>query len=274
MEEPIRVFSDLHLAHPGCRIDAVASLAPLFEGAGTVIFNGDTCEQRHSALIANGRRLLEELRSVLREAGVKRTIFLRGNHDPEISDLDHLDLANGRILVTHGDAIFRHLSPWSPKIWPVIPRMDAIRAEYEEAKLGKDLETRLEYTHRCRTLSAGTGLEFTKSGAFSTFRSLARIAWPPRRPIQILKTWATIPREADEFLERYRPGARLLIFGHTHLPGAWQRHDRTVLNTGGFMSLMPARGIEIRGGTLEVFSIEERGFGICRGRTLRGFDLG
>ena len=38
-EEPVRIVSDLHLAHPGCRVHDVAQLRPLLEGAGTMIFN-------------------------------------------------------------------------------------------------------------------------------------------------------------------------------------------------------------------------------------------
>lgn len=273
MQEPIRVFSDLHLAHPGCRIESVEALAPLLEGAGTVIFNGDTCEQRHRDWAENGRRKVDRLRSLLDRTGVKETILLRGNHDPEISEIDHLDLANGRVFLTHGDAIFRHISPWSPKIWPVIPKMEEVRARFGEDRLASDLETCLECTHRCRTLSKGTGAEFQTSGPFATVRSLARIAWPPRRPLRILKTWATIPREAHDFFGRYRPEARVMLFGHTHLPGAWKKRGRLAINTGGFLSILPARGVEIAGGTIEVFAIEESPKAFRRGKTIRRIEL-
>ena len=45
-EEPIRILSDLHLAHPGSRIVNAAQLAPLLDGVKTLIFNGDTSEER------------------------------------------------------------------------------------------------------------------------------------------------------------------------------------------------------------------------------------
>ncbi len=273
MREPILIISDLHLAHPGCRIKSVESLAPLFEGAGTVILNGDTCEQRHRDWLEDGRRQLEKLRALLDRSGVRETILLRGNHDPEISETDHLDLADGRVFATHGDAIFRHLSPWSPKIWPVIPEMEKVRAVFGEERLASDLEARLACAHRCRTLSAGTGNEFETTGRFSTLRSLARIAWPPRRPLGILKTWATIPRDAHDFFDRYRPGARVMLFGHTHLPGYWGKRSRLAINTGGFMSIMPARGVEIAGEIVEVFAIEETPGAVRRGRTLRRIGL-
>lgn len=256
MDEPIRLFSDLHLAHPACRVESVDQLAPLFEGARTVIFNGDTTEQRHSLLRENGERQLNALKELLADRGIAAH-FLRGNHDPRISEIDHLDLANGQVLVTHGDALFRHLSPWSPKVWKVVPQMEAVRAEYGEARLESDLAACLEYTHRCRGLSAGSELEFKKTGPFPKLRSLARIAWPPLRPVRILRTWQTIPAQAHAFAERYRPEAKVILFGHTHFPGIWKRDGRVAINTGGFMSVIPARAIEISGGRLVVRKIEE-----------------
>lgn len=273
MQEPIRVFSDLHLAHPGSRIASVKSLAPLFEGAATVIFNGDTCEQRHRDWADDGRRKLDQLRALLDRVGVVKTILLRGNHDPEISEIDHLDLEDGRLFLTHGDAIFRHLSPWSPKIWPVIPQMEEVRAEFGEDRLASDLRASLACAHRCRTLSAGSGDEFDTSGRFSTLRSLARIAWPPRRPLRILKTWASIPGDAHDFFARFRPEAKAMMFGHTHLPGVWKNRERVVINTGGFLSIMAARGVEIVNGTVEVFAIEEKPGEVRRGRTIRRIEL-
>ena len=45
-EEPIRIISDLHLAHPGSSVVDVAQLSPVLEGVKTLIFNGDTIEER------------------------------------------------------------------------------------------------------------------------------------------------------------------------------------------------------------------------------------
>lgn len=273
MKSPIRVFSDLHLAHPGCRIESVEHLAPLFEGAGTVIFNGDTCEQRRTDWADDGKAKLEALRALLERCGVEEAIFLRGNHDPFISETDHLELADGRVLVTHGDAIFPHISPWSAKIWLLIPEIESIRAEYDSEKLASDLETVLECTHRCRNLNKDSGDEFDTTGPFAKIRSLLRIAWPPRRPLKILHTWATIPRDAHDFLARVKPSSQVMLFGHTHFPGTWNRDARIAVNTGGFMSFMPARGVEISGGEIEVFAIEESDRSVRRGKSLNQIEI-
>jgi len=267
-----RIVSDLHLGHPGCRIRSVGHLRPLFEGAATVVFNGDTVEQRHRLLAPAGARLLAELRSLLDEVGA-RPVFLRGNHDPEISTLDHLDLAGNRVFVTHGDALFRHLSPWSPKVWKAIPRMEAVRAEYGEERLTTDLASQLECTHRCRALSEGTELEF-KTGRLKTLRTLSRIAWPPGRPIRILTTWLTIPGHAHDFSRRYRSESRAILFGHSHFAGVWSRPGRTAINTGGFVSLMPARAVDLADGVLTIRRVAESGDAFAPGGVIRRIDLG
>ena len=255
--EPIRVFSDLHLGHPGCRVKSVAALRPLFEGAGMVIFNGDTAEQRHSQLKGEGELQRTELEDLLSELGVP-ALFLRGNHDPEISDRDHVELAEGRILVTHGDAVFRHLSPWSPEIWKVIPQMEALREEMGESAVQSELEACLAYVHRSRYLPKGGPLAFRKTGPFPRLASILRLAWPPARPLKILHTWATIPRRAHAFLGNYRPDAQVLLFGHTHLAGRWRKGARSVINTGGFVSYSPARCVELQNGTLALRKVEEK----------------
>jgi hypothetical protein len=44
MKLPVRVISDLNPGHQASRIFDVEKLRPLFRGAGTVLFNGDTWE--------------------------------------------------------------------------------------------------------------------------------------------------------------------------------------------------------------------------------------
>lgn len=169
-----------------------------------------------------------------------------------------MDLADGKILVTHGDALFRHLSPWSPKTWEVIPKMEALREAMGESTLESDLAACLDYVQRCRYLPSGGKLEIRDTGLISRVASVGRLAWPPGRPIRILQTWATIPRQAHGFLSRYRPEAKLLLFGHTHLPGSWRKQDRMAINTGGFVSFSPARCVELTAGAVRIRKVRER----------------
>ncbi len=48
--------------------------------------------------------MLEELKSLCREEGAE-AVFLPGNHDPGWSGPGWVELAGGRIVVTHGDAL-------------------------------------------------------------------------------------------------------------------------------------------------------------------------
>lgn len=252
---------------------SVAALRPLFEGAERVIFNGDTTEQRHSQMKDEGKRLLGELEALLSELSVS-TLFLRGNHDPEISNQDHVELADGRVLVTHGDAVFRHLSPWSPEIWKVIPEMERLRREIGEDVLESELEACLDYVHRSRYLPKGGRLAFRRSGLFPRLASILRLAWPPARPLKILHTWATIPRQAHAFLGKYRPESQVLLFGHTHLAGRWRRDERSVINTGGFVSFSPARCVELEEGRITLRRVEEReGESYALGETVSEVEL-
>ena len=41
------------------------------------------------------------------------TTVLTGNHDPDVSPHHTLDLADGRVFVTHGDILFDSIVPWS-----------------------------------------------------------------------------------------------------------------------------------------------------------------
>jgi hypothetical protein len=115
MNEPIRVFSDLHLAHPVSRIERVAALRPLLEGAGTVIFNGDTWQELTFAVERRSAAMLDELRGLCAEVGCQ-PVFLSGNHDPGWPGPGWIELAGGRIVVTHGDALMFDGSPWKREI--------------------------------------------------------------------------------------------------------------------------------------------------------------
>ena len=111
-EDPVLILSDLHLGHRASRVRDPAELEPLFKPFRTVIFNGDTAEMRTPEDRLIGRKLAADLARVCHHAGCK-AIFINGNHDPTISDLNHLDLHGGTLLVTHGDILFLGVAPWS-----------------------------------------------------------------------------------------------------------------------------------------------------------------
>lgn len=272
MEEPVRVFSDLHLGHPGSRIEAAAELRPLIEGARTVVFNGDTREMRAGRYIPAAERMQEDLTGILDELGVAAH-YLTGNHDTEITDVHHLDLCGGRVLVTHGDALFPEVSPWSCATREgrerLLAEYDRLEAELED----ESLEAKLLLTREMCKLTPVFNRK-SKQGAFGNFRTILNAGWPPRRAWHVLRTWLTHHRMAAQFCGRYRPEAKFFVMGHTHLPGVWKVGERVVINTGGFISFGGARLVELEAGEVRVRAVRRAGEVYVPGRTMKRFAAG
>ena len=115
MKEPVRILSDLHLGHKLSRIERVSALRPLISGAATVVFNGDTWQQLAAPFHKRSASMLEELKALCAEEGVE-AVFLSGNHDPGWPGKGWVELADGRIVITHGDALFFGGSPWKREV--------------------------------------------------------------------------------------------------------------------------------------------------------------
>ncbi len=271
--EPIRVLSDLHLAHAACRIDDPRALKPLLDGAGTVIFNGDTCELRSSALRERAEAKREDLLAVLHEVGAQG-VFLRGNHDPFVSDLEFWEDASGGVLVIHGDCLFPSISPWNPKTWALKSAFREVRERYPEERLRHDLDTLVDYTQACRMLCFGD--ESTPlSPPFRRLRSVLRIVSRPRRILEILRCWGELGGRLRRFHRNLCPEKRLVLVGHTHRPGIIRLGgDATAVNTGGFLSVGGAWTVDLIDGLARVRRIDEPAGGFRRGPVLREIPLG
>jgi len=110
--ELTRIFSDLHYGDHASRVDRLAQLRPLLDGVTHLVLNGDTLDTRVGPFPAH----TAECRAAVKEffpREVASTSFLTGNHDGDFSSLHHLDLANGKVFVTHGDIFFDDIVPWS-----------------------------------------------------------------------------------------------------------------------------------------------------------------
>ena len=257
--EPVRILSDLHLGHPGCRISSGEQLRPLLEGAGTVILNGDTMEMRACSYRAEAERLFGELRELIEGMGIRLEV-LTGNHDPSIAERHHADLCGEEILVTHGDVLFPEIAPWSVQ---------------EPARLRKILEydRKLRQEHgdgfeECLTRVKRV-CEFTavfepnvKRGLRGKLFTLASLVWPPWKWLIVVGVWIRQKKLAAAFCEEYRPRAKGIVFGHTHYAGAWTVGDRVVVNTGGYLALGRALLVEIAEGELRTFAVRRRSDGV------------
>jgi hypothetical protein len=140
MNETVRVLSDLHLGHKGSRISQVSTLRPLIAGAGKVIFNGDTWQELARPFFQRASEMLEELKSLCHEEGAE-AVFLSGNHDPGWPGPGWVELAGGRIIITHGDALLFDGSPWKREILVHGARVLEMWDEHPEAD--KNIEERL-----------------------------------------------------------------------------------------------------------------------------------
>ena len=255
MKEPIRILSDLHLGHKVSRIERVSALRPLIAGAGTVVFNGDTWQELAQPFRERSAEMLEELQTLCAEEGAE-AVFLSGNHDPGWPGPGWLELAGGRIVVMHGDALLFDGSPWKREILVAGERVLELWRQRPTA--GTDVEERLRLARDvARTLC---------SVEYPLGRHFLQRAWdamvPPRRAVKMLEAWLTQGAAGARFCDRYFPQAEALVIGHFHWQGRWIKDRRLVINTGSFASPGKACWVEWNDGWLTCGEIDESP-GLC-----------
>jgi len=268
--EPLTILSDTHIGHSASVIRDPEELAPLFGDSATVVFNGDTVEMlwRHNR--GRARAQLRRVASVCRREGA-RPVFVTGNHDPFVSAIHHLDLREGRVLVTHGDILFHEVAPWSrgaeilgPKRTRILRTMGADALEDFERQLlaTKWTSLALEMREPC-----------SPSGWLPRVRMLARETWPPWRVLRILRFWMETPDRAAGLARAFRPRARFVVVGHTHHAGVFERDGRVVVNTGAYLPFSKRLAVRLEGDRLSVVRVVRRGRRFRLGRVVRSFGL-
>ncbi|HXL25794.1 MAG TPA: metallophosphoesterase [Chthoniobacterales bacterium] len=268
--DPTLILSDLHLGHRASLIRDPEQLAPVFREANTIVLNGDTAELRHQIDRPVGRMLAATLARVCHSSGAK-AIFINGNHDPVISHIDHLDLAEGQMLVTHGDMLFLGIAPWSRQAYAY--RKIHLRALDQ---LGPDallnFEKRLLATKRT-SLKLQLLEEPTTQGRFPGLGLIVRQFWPPFRPFMILHAWWETPKLGAKLLQAFRPETRYLLIGHTHFPGCWNHGGRVVINTGSFVWNFGACAVLLKEKSFEIRKIERYQKNFVLGKRLKEFAI-
>lgn len=228
----IRILSDLHFGDRGSRIRSLASLAPLFEGASSLVLNGDTIDTRPAPVPGAVTALRGEALDFFARSAPPTT-FLTGNHDPDISTHHTLDLAGGQIFVTHGDIIFDDLVPWSQDA-PVVRQRIAEQLAALSPESREQLDPRLAVYRRVAA-SIPQRHQSERNRLKYTLGFLKDTVWPPGRSLRVLRAWRRAPGLTAKLTRRYRPQARFAVIGHIHHPGHWQLPNGvTVLNTGSF----------------------------------------
>ncbi len=270
LTEPIRILSDIHLGHGASRVEDASQLRPLLRGAGTVVFNGDSVEQRFLSDRPQAARHFEALRRACEEEGAS-PIFLTGNHDPIISTSGHLDLCGGAVLVTHGDIIFHDISPWSPES-EVLGEAHSRELAALDSDALRDFEQRLAANKRA-ALALELHPSTLRSGRPARILTILREAWPPWRPLQIIRCWMVAPGHADQVARVFRPRARFVIIGHTHYSGVWRRGGRVIINTGSFLPLSGLCAVELEEKNLTIRAIHLRRGRYSLGPATARFDV-
>lgn len=229
---PIAVISDLHLGHPASYLIEPEMLLPVIGGARTVIVNGDCCELLTLCRRDEARAKLRRLQELCETRGIQ-LILLTGNHDPIVSGMHYLDLFDGKVFLTHGDALHPMVAPWSregPIMWEERMRIARNKPDPE------DLDEFMLLIKRI-TLVASVYTPNIKRGILARLEMLGRFAVKPWRIIRTLEYWGNVAHYSHRLQERFRPQAKLMLIGHTHRAGVWQTKDFTLVNTGSYQPL-------------------------------------
>ena len=270
-EEPITILSDLHFGHQATEIDAPEQLVPVFEESKTVIFNGDTVEMRTERFWNQGRKDLLRIADTCRAAGTE-PVFVNGNHDPDISEFNHIDMAGGAVLVTHGDILFHDISPWSSEAAVMGPEHSRILGELEKDEL-EDFEHRLSASKRVMMSVSLPDRLKPRDGRQRFLATLLYELWPPWKPFQILGVWLRTPHTAVRMAETFRPAAKYIVIGHTHFGGIWELASRTVINTGSFLPVFGRTAVQLERDVLSVRRIDREEGCYRLGACVREFPL-
>ena len=249
MTERIVVLSDLHLgAGKRCVADPL-SLRPLWDDATHLVLNGDSGEVHHVELRAAAARQVMRLLDALEQDGVPVTL-LAGNHDPYITDIRHLHLADDQIFITHGDAFHPAISPWCPYA-------KRLRTQHDTAINCLPPTQRENMAARLDAIRFASHVEWLTEKRHRT--RFMEMIFRPRNIFKLLHYWHQVPRLADKFVEQYTPKAKFVLFGHSHREGIWHIGDRVMINTGSYGFPGRPRGAIIEPGQLSIWAIHKRG---------------
>ncbi len=265
----IRIISDIHYGDKASGVVDLNQLLPLFEGANSVIFNGDTLDTRHGPNPLKTAQDLAQMNAFL--AGLKIPITcITGNHDPDFSSIHHLNLAQDQVFVMHGDLAFDSIVPWG-KDAPMLRKQ--IKDGLERLGANVSLEEKLSlYRRLSKDLPQGHQAE--KNSVKYAAKFLKDTAWPPWRLLYMLNAWRCMPKQTAQISALVRPRARFVITGHTHWPGVWKtKQGITVINTGSFCPPLGQSLVELNTDLLVVRSIKRKNGSYYPGKRICEFLL-
>lgn len=244
-----RILSDLHLGHSASRVNDPAMLDAVLKEVDQLVLAGDVWQQRGTRKVRErARRLFAELRERVAARGISLEV-LRGNHDPD-SGRGVAWLADRAVLVTHGDAVYDAATPWSRELGRYRAEVAAIIADYAKRRGSAEAcsERAREIAHTLRVLplpNLPPPLNF-----------LATALWPPGRPFEMVRVWSDMGQAGLNFLDQSGGGAAVLVCGHFHRAGIWERDGRLMINTGSFMPGSQPWAVDVNGTKLTARRLE------------------
>ncbi|MCK5113521.1 MAG: metallophosphoesterase family protein [Phycisphaerae bacterium] len=271
---PVVLFSDLHLCSKSHHHwqGELERLRGLWADAKTVIFNGDSISWKIARHHDQCEKIRDEITDYFRSHGLE-TVFIAGNSDQEVCSRDYQFIRDEKILVLHGHAIFKSVSPWNYHA----AKIKQLRHEFLESipqtsRNTLDVATQsartatVEIQRQCMNNRCKTGLSSYIFLKRHNFRTLMRIS-------KILKSWKTAPKLGADFMERYAPQAKFLIMGHTHRSGVWKIGERIIINTGSIKKPRTALYIRIENDVLKVFRIRRDKKQLICGQLVEEFEV-
>ena len=233
-----RVLSDLHLGHSASRLTDPAMLTPLLEGVDRLILAGDIWQERKVGPgRERARELFDELLAMISDAGIELEL-LRGNRDPDTGK-GVTWMADRKILVTHGDAVYDDATPWSREIGKYRAEVDAIVSKYAPQR-----HLAAACADRAREIALAIKV-VPLPRLPPPLNFFATALWPPSRPFEMIRVWRRMGDQGLEFLKQSGEGASALICGHFHQAGIWERSGRLMINTGSFMKGSRPWGVDL-----------------------------
>ncbi|MEM1445510.1 MAG: metallophosphoesterase family protein [Planctomycetota bacterium] len=258
------IVSDLHLAHPAVRSSKrlrAEHLRPMWQGVDRLVVAGDMAELQINSSRAEAAREVERLQQLCEEDGVE-LVEISGNHDAYLTDRRHLELCDRRVLITHGDALHPSIAPWARGATAMREAvLGGMRRVLRDRGLPEDPD-RLTLSERLDIVQHVAHGQFVSHEAEGS-HGVSEILLRPDRVALMAWYWRNQPDLAAAFLEALAPQAEVLIFGHSHRPGVWQRGGRTILNTGSFALPARPRAVRVVGDRLEMFRVVRLSGGDC-----------
>jgi len=246
------ILSDLHLGKKPASHHADL-FRPLWSRGDHVIINGDCAELHDPRYSWEAVRQTLRLQEICDEDGVTLTL-IAGNHDPTISPRRHVFLCDGKILVTHGDAVYPAIAPWCH----FAPLM---QGAFDEAMSALPVESRAQLEPRLRASQHAAETKWNNAGKDIHYVSRISLLYKPWAFVQIARYWMTFPKEAAKFTADFAPGAKFVVMGHTHHQGIWTVGERVIINSGCYEFPGRPRAVVLAGNELSVHRLQRTATG-------------